>query len=303
MDLRGKTIVVTGATGQVGLPVAKALAADSEVLAAARFSNPEARAELEAAGVQCLTVDLTKGDFGALPRDPACVLDFAVLKSNRWAKDLAGNGEGLGLLMAHCRDAQAFLHCSSGGVYQPEPGREFGEDDPLGDNHRPSPWLETYSISKITAEVVARLCARLFDLPTVIPRLSVPYGDNGGWPLVQLEMAMGGMVWEVVEDGPSYYNPIHEDDIVAHIPKLLDLASVPATTINWGGDDKVSVEEWTTYITELTGVAIKLEAGPHALPSIPLDLTRQRETIGGCSVSWKDGFRRMLEARHPELLS
>ena len=63
-----------------------------------RSSNPQdAKAELEAAGVRCVTVDLTTGDFGELPRDPSCVLDFAVLKSNRWAKDLAGVHAFLGL--------------------------------------------------------------------------------------------------------------------------------------------------------------------------------------------------------------
>jgi nucleoside-diphosphate-sugar epimerase len=302
VELRGKTIVVTGATGQVGLPVAKALAGDNEVLAAARFKDAAAREAHEAAGVRCVPVDLATGDVAALPVAPDAVLHFAVAKSNRWNVDLTANAEGTGLLMAQCREATAFLHCSSGGVYQPQPGRVFTEDDPLGDNHRASPWLETYSISKIASEAVARTCARLYDLPTVIPRLSVPYGDHGGWPLIQLDMAMGGMAVEVHDGEPSRYNPIHEDDIVAHLPALLDLASVPATTVNWGGDDEVSVQEWAAYLTELTGVAIELEAGPHALPPIPLDLTRQHELVGHTTVAWRDGFRHMIEANHPELL-
>ena len=37
--LSGKTIVVTGATGQVAEPVAIALAADNEVIAGARFRD------------------------------------------------------------------------------------------------------------------------------------------------------------------------------------------------------------------------------------------------------------------------
>ena len=62
--------------------------------------------------------------------------------------------------------------------------------------------------------------------------------------------------------GPASYNPIHEDDIVAMMPRLLEIASVPATTVNWGGEEIVSVQEWTAYITELTGVEIPLQVGP-----------------------------------------
>ena len=77
------------------------------------------------------------------------------MKSNRWDVDLAANAEAAGLLMAHCRDATAWLHCSSTGVYQPAGLHPLTETDTLGDNHRVI--METYSISKIAAEAVARL--------------------------------------------------------------------------------------------------------------------------------------------------
>ena len=52
-----------------------------------------------------------------MPDDVDYVLNLAVVKSNRWDVDLRGNAEAAGLLMDHCRDATAFLHCSStGGV-------------------------------------------------------------------------------------------------------------------------------------------------------------------------------------------
>ena len=49
------------------------------------------------------------------------------------------------------------------------------------------------------------------------------------------------------------YNPIHEDDIIATIPKLLEVASVPATTVNWAGHQIVSLQEWCTYLGSLVG--------------------------------------------------
>lgn len=302
MGLQGERIVVTGATGQVGFPVAVALAKDNEVVAPARFSDPAAKARLEKAGVRCVSADLGAGRLDEVPTDPSYVLHFAVSKTNDWDADLAANAEGVGLLMAHTKAAKAFLHCSTTGVYHDTGGGPYKEDDPLGDNHRVSPFLQTYSISKIAAEACVRLSARLWDLPTTIARLNVPYGDNGGWPAIMLMLAQMGMATEVHGDGPATYNPIHEDDIVAMVPKLLEIASVPVTTVNWGGEEVVSIQEWCAYITELTGVEIPLTVGPTAMPSVVADLARQHELVGAAQVGWRDGFRRMLQVRHPDLV-
>jgi UDP-glucuronate 4-epimerase len=303
MTLQGETIVVTGATGQVGFPVAVALAKENEVVAPARFSDPSAKERLEAAGVRCVTADLGAGQLDEVPTDPSYVLHFAVSKANDWDTDLRANAEGVGLLMAHTKAARAFLHCSTTGVYHDTGGGPYKEDDPLGDNHRVSPFLQTYSISKIAAEAAVRLSARLHDLPTTIARLNVPYGDNGGWPAIMLMLAQMGMATEVPVGGAeARYNPIHEDDIVAMVPKLLEIAAVPPVTVNWGGEDVVSIQEWCAYITELTGVEIPLQEGASAMPSVVADLTRQHELVGRATVGWKDGFRRMLETRHPDLV-
>jgi nucleoside-diphosphate-sugar epimerase len=139
-----RRIVVTGVTGQVAESVATALAPDHDVVGAARFTDVEARARLEAAGVRCVTVDLAAGDFGDLPVGVDAVLNFAVIKTQRWDLDLRANAEGAGLLMAHVRPA-AFLHCSSTGVYAPAGAAVLDESSPLGDNHRPI--MPTYSIA------------------------------------------------------------------------------------------------------------------------------------------------------------
>ncbi len=224
-------------------------------------------------------------------------MNFAVSKSNDWDTDLAANAQGVGLLMAHCKGAKAFLHCSTTGVYQDTGGGPYAEDSPLGDNHRVSPFLQTYSISKIAGEEAVRLSARLWDLPTTIARLSVPYGDNGGWPSIMLDLAKAGIPTEVPGGGDARYTPIHEDDIVAMVPKLLSVASVPATTVNWGGDQVVSVREWTAFLTELTGVEIPLVESPTAIPSVVADLTKQHALVGHTQVDWREGFRRMVAAR------
>ena len=303
--MNGTKILVTGASGQVALPVAEALASDNEVWAIARFTDKAARQRLEAAGVRCVTVDLVAGDLTELPDDFTYVLNFAVAKAGRWGADLDGNAGGVGFLMEHCRRATAFLHCSSTAVYQPNGHHTFSEDDPLGDNHRVfeafMPFMQTYSISKIAAEAMARYGARRWELPTTIARLDVPYGDNGGWPAIHLDLMLAGIPVPVHTDAPSRFNPIHEDDIVATIPALLAAAAVPATVVNWGGEP-ATIEEWCAYLAELTGIEPQLMSTDQTIESVTVDLTRMHELIGGTTVDWRDGFRRMVAARHPELL-
>jgi len=33
-----------------------------------------------------------------------------------------------------------------------------------------------------------------------------------------------------------------------------------------------------------------------------MDTTLMHEVLGSCEVSWKDGFRRLIEARYPDLV-
>ena len=299
-ELGGKKILVTGLTGSVGFPVARRLAAGgTEVWGLARYSAPGSRERVESAGVRCVVGDLIQGDFGDLPDDFDYVLNFAVSHPPDFDTALAANAEGAALLMGHCRKAQAFLHCSSTGVYQVNGHHPFAETDPLGDNHRAA-GLVTYSISKIAGEAVARAAGRLLQVPVTIARLNVPYGDTWGWPRMHLDALVAGAEVYVHSDSPTVYNPIHEDDIVATLPRLLDIASVPATVVNWAGNDTVSIEEWCTSMGEMIGVQPKLVPTEMTIPSVAVDLTKMHSLVGETSVGWREGFRRLVEHSYPD---
>ncbi|MCG8669013.1 MAG: NAD(P)-dependent oxidoreductase, partial [Pseudomonadales bacterium] len=266
--LENQRILITGPTSQVAFPIARELAERNDVIGLARFADDASRARVERCGVRCIAVDLASGDFSEVPEDVDYVLSFAVVKSfdGSFEYDLAANVEGVGHLMSRCRGAKAFLHCSSTAVYEAAGRREHREGDPLGDNHRAL--MPTYSICKIAAESMVRFGARQWNLPSTIARMNVPYGDNGGWPAYHVDMILGGVTIELHADKPSVFNPIHEDDYIAHIPRLLEIASVPATTVNWGGSEAVSIEQWCTYIGDLVGVEPKLEYTERALSSV-----------------------------------
>lgn len=295
VDLNGQKVLVVGATGMVATPIVRRLAGQCEVWGAARFRDAKARDALEAEGVRTVTLDLSDPDFSGIPGDIDYVVNLAVSHAPDFSSALASNAENLGLLMAHCKGAKAFLHCSSTGVYQPNGQHPMRETDPLGDNHRAL--LPTYSISKIAAEVVARLSARVHGLPTVIARLNVPYGECIAWPSIHLECILAGQPIQVLPGEPSVYSPIHSDDIIRQIPLLLGVADVPAPTVNWAGPDVISVQEWCRYLGELVGCEPVFEETRMALPSVAVDVTLMEEMIGPAQVHWKDGMRRMVDDR------
>ena len=303
--LTGEKILVVGASGQVALPLARSLARDNEVWGVARFGDRAARSALEDAGVRCQAVDLVAPDLSLVPRDFTYALNFVIARSGSWPEDLDTSAGSVAFLQEHCREARAFLHCSSTSVYEPEIGAVYGEDHPLGDNHRvwarSMPFMQTYSIGKIASEAVARYGARRWGLPTVIARLSVPYGDNGGWPAAHLDMMAAGMEIAVHPHRPNRFSPIHEDDVLMTLPGLLAAATSPATTVNWGGRPS-SIEEWCGEIAAVTGLQPVYVETDETISSVCVDIGRMTELAGEPATPLADGIRRMVAARRPDLL-
>ncbi len=202
--------------------------------------------------------------------------------------------------MAHCRKAKAMLVMSTHSVYKPQddPLHVFVETDPLGDvNSALSP---PYSVSKIGQEAVARTCARLFNLPVTIARMNASYGPNGGLPAYHGDAIAAGQPVTTRWD-PCPYSPIYEDDINDQAEALLDAASVPATIVNWAGDEAVSVQEWTAYLGELSGLPVQLEvvSTPGTLRGSIADVSRRQSFTGPCKVGWREGLRRTVESGLP----
>jgi UDP-glucuronate 4-epimerase len=301
VDLAGKKILITGPTGQVALPVVKHFARIADVFVLARFRKAEDRALMEGMGAKVLQADLADaGSLAIVPEDFDYVLNFAVVKSGDFDYDLAANAEGVGNLMTRCRKAKAFLHFSSTAVYEYVGQEPRAENAPLGDNHRVM--FPTYSISKIAAETVCRFVAHQQRIPTTIARLSVPYGDNGGWMYFHLLMMQQGIPIDLHPDKPNYYNPLHADDYIEKIPYLLAAATPEVTTTNFGGSQKVSIEEWCAYIGELTGLTPSFKDNPKAFGSLCIDTQKMHSLIGETRVDWREGVRRQIENLAPQLL-
>lgn len=301
--LSGEKILITGPAGRIASGITRALAKDNEVWGIARFNDPAQRQAVEALGVTTRRFDLEQCDFGDLPRDFTYLVHVAVnFEPTSYDRALRTNAEGTGFLLEHCRRAKAALVMSTVSVYKPhpDPWHPFREDDPLGDSnsHAPSP---SYSVSKISQEAVARYCARSFNLPVTIARMNSAYGESGGLPALHLEAIAAGRPVQTRWD-PMPYSPIHSEDIAGQLAALLDAASVPATIVNWSGDEPVSVQQWSAYMAELLGTtaSVAVTPVPGASVGAVADTTRRRSITGPSQVSWKEGIRRMAQALYPD---
>jgi hypothetical protein len=98
------------------------------------------------------------------------------------------------------------------------------------------------------------------------------------------------------------YSPIHDDDICAHLEPLLDAATVPATVVNWAGDEPVSVQEYSAFFGELLALEpdVVVTEIPGASRGSVADHTVRMSITGPCAVGWRDGFRRVAEHFYPD---
>jgi len=303
--LNGKKVLITGHTGQIAYAVAGYLASRCDLWGLARYSKPDALERTKALGVTPVKGDFCTGDLDQVPTDFDYVVHFA---ANTYPKTqdegMVDNAEGCAILMNHCKSAKAFLHVSTTGVYfrDPDPMHAYKETDRIGGATDYSP---NYGGSKTAGEGVVRGVGRILNMPTTIARMNVAYGgpqDDGGLPGGVLEKIVQGEPYRIPKSWPCVHMPIHEDDISAQIEPLLSVAQVNTTVLNWGGDDPVSVEEMAVYMGELTGLTPKFDrTDENPLPQGILDNTKRLSMIGPCQVKWRDGFRRMVQARHPEL--
>lgn len=303
--LKGRKILLTGLTGQVGGTFADALAPHNDVYGLARFSRPGSREHAEACGVKTIVGDFATNDLDAVPDDIEYVVHLAAnTKPGTAEVAMTQNAEGPGFLMHKCCNAKAFIYVSNNSLYadNPDPMHHYVETDHVGGN---SPHSANYGPSKLAGEGVVRFLCRLYNLPTLIARLNVSYGsvyDDGGLPGNLLEALLAGRPIKLAKSRATIMSPINEADMLRHLEPMIKACSVPATIVNWGGREAVSIEEMARYMANLIGVEPKFNFTDDGVIPNRITDTAVGKAIGlEWLVEWRDGIRAMVAARHPEL--
>jgi UDP-glucuronate 4-epimerase len=292
-EQRGWRVLVTGATGRVGFPLARALAERHEVFGLARCHADGDRARLEDIGVSPIVGDVATMDLRRLPEGISHVFHAAArlgreAQDEDWQQVFETNAQASGRLVAACAGAR-FVYCSTGSAYAYQGQRPLREEDPPGVH------LGAYSLSKIAGEAVVRYAATISESPLTIIRIFSTYGPEGGTPVNRLRRILRGDEIVLHPDAPNNYNPVYEDDYVELAVRALEVASVEPVVVNFAGSETVSAEEYCGFLGELVGRPARIRYDPSAPWPIWPDVSRMHDVLGHTSVPWREGMRRVAE--------
>ena len=289
-EISGRRVLVTGASGLVALPVAIELAKRNEVYAVARFSDPEQKRILQAAGAHPIAFDMADHDLSPLPRSVDVVINYAVLPfMNKEHYDV--NAGAAGRLARRYRDCEAFIHGSTGSLYAYQGERPLREDDPYGLHAGGEP----YAAGKIAAEFLIKHLSEDYRLPTVIIRIFSFYGPRGGGVTQRIDQVAKGQPVSVYPGVRNVHTPLYEDDYVEKTIAAVKIAKTPAEIINVGGSESVTTQEYCEMAGEMLGKKPIFVENSSSWP-IWADTTKMAKLMGPSKVSVREGVRRVIEA-------
>ena len=295
MQERHRRVLVTGATGRIGFPIARELAKSHTVFGLARCSKDGDEARLSEAGIEPIVGDVAEIDFATLPRDLDYVFHAAarIGKEARsdWQRTFETNAATTGRLLSACRGVSGFVFCSSGSTYEYQGQRPLREDDPPGVH------LGVYSLSKIAGEAVAKFASLEHGVPLTVIRIFSTYGPLGGAPADRLDRIIAGDEVVLHPDAPNNYNPIYEDDYVMLGIRAMEVAALPPIIVNWAGSETVSAEDYCAYLAELVGKELNIRYDDRAPWPIWPNTDLMHEVLGHTKVPWRVGMRKMVEHR------
>ena len=294
--LAGKRVLVTGASGIVALPVAVELAKDNEVFALARWSNPDQKQKVEAAGAKAVSFDLADPDLSPLPKEVDVVINYAVLPPTFKNMAYDVNLGATGRLARRYRECEAFIHGSTGSLYEYQGERALREDDPYG-LHSGG---ENYAASKIGAEYMLRHLSEDYNLPVVMIRIFSFYGPRGGGVTQRVDQVLRGEPVSVYPGVKNWHTPLYEDDYVEKTIAAASIARVGAEVLNVGGSEVVTTQEYCQMAGEMVGKEpIFVENGK----SWPIwgDTGKMERLLGPSKVSVREGVRRIIESADQRL--
>lgn len=278
-------LLVLGAAGKMGPTlVRRALAAyrkaevKAPVVAVSRFSNPEQRRRLEAAGAGTIAADLLdESHLASLPRMPNVVFMAGMKFGSTGAEDLtwAMNAYLPGRIADTFRDSR-IVAFSTGNVYPlvtPESGG-CREDDPVGP-------VGEYAQSCLGRERVLQYFSAGNHTPLCLLRLNYAVEARYG---VLLDLAT--KVWQGVPVPLSmgYANVIWQGDANSICLRSFQLCEVPGSVLNLTGPEILSVRELATEFGRRFQREVRFE-GSEAPTALLNDASRCHRIFGRPKVS------------------
>jgi nucleoside-diphosphate-sugar epimerase len=295
--LRGQRVVVTGASGLMGFPIAMELAPHNDLTAVARFSGNDRDAEaLELAGARVVRFDLAHPDLSPLPDEADVVFHFGAITAfpataaEREAQ-MEVNARATGRVALRYRKCRAFVHASAS-TYRFQGERRLREEDPPGLING----IDNYCASKIAAEQLLHFLSREHHIPIVMLRISSCYGPRGGSIPGRIFRVLAGEPVVIYAGIPNRYCPMYETDYVDKAIAAASIASVPPEVINFAGSETCTIEDYCAIAGDLSGQEPILQESPDAIYPIWPDTSKMERLLGRTKVSPREGIRRVIES-------
>ena len=154
------------------------------------------------------------------------------------------------------KSSTKLIFVSSREVYGETKSEKSKEDDPLLPNN-------IYGITKMIGENLVKMTSQKDDLNYTILRLTNVYGPEGDQYGAQV------IIKNAIKDkkikilgGTQRLNYVYVDDVVDVINLVLDNKKASKQTFNVGSKDSITVEEFSSKVTELIGHDIQKEYLP-----------------------------------------
>lgn len=277
--LRGDVLVL-GASGKMGPSLARRIhravtrtGSASRVMAASRFSSPDARAGLDAEGILTITCDLL--DPRQIAALPSCehVLFLAGRKFgtlDRTDLTWATNTVAPARVAEHFRQSRVVVF-STGNVYPlvPVGGPAPTEDD------SPAPVGE-YAQSCLGRERVIEFVSRQERMPALIFRLNYAVDLRYG---TLVDIARRVFAGEPVDLTMGFFNAIWQGDANSYALRSLELCSTPPAILNVTGPERISVREIAQWFGSAFGRPLRFANNEGALALLS-DSSRCRAQLG-----------------------
>ena len=273
-------LLVLGAGGKMGPTLARmarqafqAAGRDGQVIAVSRFSDPAARAGLEAAGVATIAGDLLEPTFlRELPDAPEVVFMAGRKFGSTGAEHLtwAMNAHLPGLVARRFREARCVVF-STAAVYPfvPTDGRGAGEDlepEPIGE----------YAQSCLARERIFEYAAHTWGTRSALIRLSYALDLRYG---VLHDIGASLRDRRPVDVGMSAASVIWQGDACDLILRTLEHTSAPPLTLNVSGLEPIRIRDAAIELGRLLDVEPEFE-GVESANALFVDCRRMAGLVG-----------------------
>lgn len=300
-------ILITGAAGSIGAPLANRLAREGHAVLALDDLSAGEPSALDP------RVVLTRGDVRDVPRlwsllSGADVVVHLAARVSIQESILypveynAVNTGGTVSVMAAARDAgvRRVVLASSGTVYGDQP------EQPVAERTTPEP-ANPYAVSKLAAEHYVRSIGALYRIETVILRIFNAYGTLAGAasshppviPHVARQILSGAsVVLHGAPPGSQTRDFVHIDDVVDALVRAATRAGVSGATLNIGSGVETSLLDLVAALERASGQRARVLESPEqsgGVARLCADIAAARRTLGWTpSVALEAGLRRLV---------